>query len=106
MPSFELEVIFANIFKKQACILATFNNVLTTSVRFIKSNRFCTFTRQSSVYCTPTYYAKMVGNNERLIQFWLSLYPMSLFPRTPFYCKTLKNNCFKGFTPNKICWNI
>ena len=32
----------------------------------------------------PTANAKMFGSNERLIQFWLSLYPMLLFPRTPF----------------------
>ena len=33
---------------------------------------------------TPTSFAEMFGSNERLIQFWLSLYPWLLFPQTPF----------------------
>ena len=31
----------------------------------------------------PTSYAKMFGSDERLIQFWLSLYPLLLFPCNP-----------------------
>ena len=31
-----------------------------------------------------TSYAKMFGSYERLIQFWLSLYPTVFSPRTPF----------------------
>ena len=32
----------------------------------------------------PTSYAKIFCGDERLIQFWLYLYPMFLFPQTPF----------------------
>ena len=35
-------VIFAKHFLNQTCILATFNDVLTISVQFKKSNRVCT----------------------------------------------------------------
>ena len=47
MRSFEIEVILLKNILNQTCILVTFNDVLTTSVRFNKSNRFCTFSRQS-----------------------------------------------------------
>ena len=38
----------------------------------------------NKVCFAPTSYAKMFGSDERLIQFWLPLYPMLLFPLTPF----------------------
>ena len=67
----------SNIFLNQTCILTTFNDVFDISVRFIKSNRFYTFPKKSSLHrhlpqkclaavsiyfisgypCTPSYYS-------------------------------------------------
>ena len=67
------------IFLNQICILASFNDVLTISVRFESPLHFT-----ENVLFATTSYTKMFGSDERLIQFWLSLYLMLLFTRTPF----------------------
>ena len=47
------------------------------------------FTRQSSERKN----AKIIGSNERLIQFWLFLYPMVFFPLTPLKDIVTKELC-------------
>ena len=47
---------------------------------FDKNNVYFKDTDQTSL----ALYAKNVGSDERLIQFWLFLYPMLLIPLTPF----------------------
>ena len=43
----------------------------------------------NKVLFAPTSHTKIIGSDSRLIQFWLSLYPMLLFPRTPFKLASL-----------------
>ena len=68
MRNFKIDVIFVQFFfLNQTCILATFNNVLIISVKFIKSNRFCTLTSQSSG--RRYLMQKSLTDNERLFSF-------------------------------------
>ena len=71
MHSFEIEVIFVNICLNQNCILVTFNGC---SDNILQLN--------NEVLFSPLSYTKMFGRDERLIQFFLTLYPMFFSPRT------------------------
>ena len=82
MRSFEIEDIFVKYFLIQTCILVIFNDVLTISVRFIKSSRFCNETIKCSLLRHMI--TTIFGSDESPIKFLLSLYPMLVFPRTPF----------------------
>ena len=64
-----MEVIFVEHLKNLICSLASFNDVLHISVRFVKSIRFCTLSIKCSLHFinkvlfAPTSYAKMFGND-------------------------------------------
>ena len=94
------------IFLNQICILASFNDVLTISVRFESPLHFT-----ENVLFATTSYTKMFGSDERLIQFWLSLYLVLLFTRTPFKLISEQFTCILNFFINKniyldICLKI
>ena len=63
-------------------MLATFNAALNILVSIYKIEPL--FHLTNKVLFAPTSYAKMIGRDGRLINFWLYLYPILFFPRTPF----------------------
>ena len=78
MRSIEIEVIFVkHLFKLDLY----FSHIKRSSGHF--GSIYKIEPRLKTALWTPTSYAKMFGNNDRLIQFWISLYPMLLFPRSP-----------------------
>ena len=82
MCGFEIEVVFVkHLFKSDLYfghIYRYFDNIGS----IYKIEPCWHFTNR--VLFAPTSYTNMFGSDERLINFWLSLYPMLLFPRSPF----------------------
>ena len=74
MRSFEIDIIFVKYFFKSDLylghILRCFDHI-----SLIYQIEPLLYFHQTEVW-TPPSYAKMFGSDERLIQFWLSRYPM------------------------------
>ena len=82
MCSFEIEIIFVNHSLKLDLYFAHIKRCFEQIGSIYKIEPVWHFTNK--MLFAPTSYEKMFYRDKRLIQFWLYLYPMLLFLRTPF----------------------